>query len=240
MRNAKLPNFSCPMTRAERIIGWVYLPIHMFLLPIYSGLIFTPIMELFGIPLTDSHLSVMYYGLGFLVVLIGMFRYLKRSFSDIFDHPLYFLQAVVLAYVAKWVLEYAVSFLLIAVLPEVSNPNQTAITQQTQQNTSLMIVAIVLFAPIVEEVLFRGMLFGVVRRKSRVLAYVLSTVVFAVYHIWKYFLGGFDWTLLLYMLQYVPGGLALAWCYERSGTVWAPIVLHLLNNVFVFTVTTLL
>ena len=94
----------------------------------------------------------------------------------------------------------------------------------------MIIVAAVLLAPIVEETLFRGALFGTLRGRNRLLAYAVSALAFAVYHMWQYFIAGFEWQMLLFLLQYIPPSIALCWCYEKSGSIWAPITLHALVN----------
>ena len=58
-------------------------------------------------------------------------------------------------------------------------------------------------------------------------------------HSWQYF--GFYPTgsVLLSCLAYVPASAALAWTYEKSGTIWCPIALHAVINALSFTALTL-
>ncbi len=58
-------------------------------------------------------------------------------------------------------------------------------------------------APVVEEVLFRGVLFGQIRKANRVLAYGISALLFGVFHVWQYALVSGDLKLLLYTMQYI-------------------------------------
>jgi membrane protease YdiL (CAAX protease family) len=117
-----------------------------------------------------------------------------------------------------------------------ANPNDEIIIEHIKINPNTMIAVTVLLGPVVEETLFRGVVFGTIRRKNRTAAYLVSFIVFAVYHLWEYILvaisttGASGWSLILNLLQYLPGSLALAWCYERSNTLWAPIFLHMLIN----------
>ena len=97
---------------------------------------------------------------------------------------------------------------------------------------------LVVLMPMVEEVLFRGMLFGNARRYSRVFAYVLAVPVYAVYCVWQfvYAYGVIDWWYLLLAIQYLPMSLALCWCYERSESIWSAIFLHMaINGVMLYT-----
>lgn len=91
-----------------------------------------------------------------------------------------------------------------------------------------MAAAATFLAPIVEELLFRAGVFGLIRRRNRVLAYAVSMLLFALYHIWGYIAA--DPVYLIYLLQYLPAAWALCYCYERTNSVWGCIFLHMLVN----------
>ena len=88
----------------------------------------------------------------------------------------------------------------------------------------------VFMAPIVEEVLFRGLVFGALQRRSRALAWVVSVLAFSLYHVWQDVVEAQSAAMLLYALLYIPASMSFNWCYERSGSIWAPIVYHMLSN----------
>lgn len=81
-----------------------------------------------------------------------------------------------------------------------------------------------------EEPLFRAGVFGSVRKRSRVWAYVLSVGLFALYHVWQYAVAFADPLYLLMAIEYIPAGVALCWAYERTGSIWSPVFLHGLVN----------
>ncbi len=228
-------NFKFPMLKSERILGAAYLPIHIFLLPLILG--HTELLARMHIELSDAAVNLVYYIISFVFILIFMLRYLKTSFSDMLSKPLNALKAVILAYFMNYFLVMAVSLLLAFLLSGTINPNTQEIIRQTKLDTNVTVFVAVLLAPIVEETLFRGVLFGTIRGKSRTAAYVITTLVFTVYHLWQYFVIGLDWTVLLYLLQYIPASIALCWCYEKSGTIWASIVLHAAINVISISIT---
>lgn len=91
-------------------------------------------------------------------------------------------------------------------------------------------VSAVIFAPVTEEALFRALLFGGLAKKNRPAAYIVSTLVFGVMHLWPHIgsLGAAEMAVSL--ILYVPGGLILARVYERTETVWASVLLHALIN----------
>ncbi len=79
-------------------------------------------------------------------------------------------------------------------------------------------------APLVEEPVFRGVLYRAVRTRSgRRGAIVLTAAVFAAVHLvwsWKLFL---PWTQFL-------GGIVFAWAYERTRSLVYPALFHLIGN----------
>ena len=187
--------------------------------------------------LSDSYVTLIYYGISFAFVLIIMFRFLRASFRELCGHKLDSLQALIIGYVLYYVLGYLVAALLGLTSLNLSNPNDDLVIQQTKLNPNVMTVVSVLLAPVAEEVLFRGVAYGTLRGKGTFLAYLVSVALFAVYHMWSFLLDGYGWQILLYMLQYVPGGIALAWCYEKSKNIWAPIFLHMAINFITLTIT---
>ncbi|MGZ8382590.1 MAG: CPBP family intramembrane glutamic endopeptidase [Nitrospira sp.] len=82
----------------------------------------------------------------------------------------------------------------------------------------------VLFAPVFEELAFRGLLFGVLRRRYQWWpAAMLSAALFALAH--GYGLIGF--------LSVFWSGLIWAWAYERTGSLWPGMIGHAVNNLLV-------
>lgn len=116
----------------------------------------------------------------------------------------------------------------------VADPEQVDVADQLgfDQSTLGAISAgilIVLLAPLAEEVFFRGLFFGGLRARFPFLAAaLLSGAFFGVIHL----VGG-NWAVAV---QLGVLGVALAYLYERTGTLWAPITLHGVNNALAFLV----
>lgn len=220
-----------PMKKSEKIFGWLYLPLHMFLLGNLIYIFYINVLRPNGIELTDPEINAVFYGFGFVMITIFMFRFLKSSFYDLCDNKLNTVKSVIFGYIIYYAMLYVVSLILMFVLKgEISNPNNNAVSDLAKLNPNTMMAVAVLLAPFVEEALFRGIVFGSIRNKSRILAYVVSTLIFSVYHLWSYFTTGFDWSVLIYLLQYIPGSVALAWCYEHSRNIWGSVLLHMIIN----------
>ena len=111
-----------------------------------------------------------------------------------------------------------------------TNLNDMTIAAQVASAPRMTVLIVVLLAPFVEEVLFRGLVFGCLREKSRIFAYVLSCALFALLHVWNAAVSNWDLGYLILALQYLVPGLVFAWAYEHSGTLWTSILLHALVN----------
>ena len=223
--------FPFPMTKREKTAGTVYIFVHTFLIGYIVSYFSYYVLPLFGASAGDTTQLLISYGIGFAFVLVFMFSYLRESFSDMLDAPGTAFISLIIAFIGYFVLNSAISMGLGYLLENLTNPNSEAVGELVSQQTSAMTVVTVLFAPVLEEALFRGVVFGSIRTKNRVLAYIVSVVVFAVYHLWDYFVfAPFDWAYVLYLLQYLAPGIALAWVYERSRSIWPAVFLHMIIN----------
>jgi len=84
----------------------------------------------------------------------------------------------------------------------------------------LVILAVVILAPIAEEIFFRGVVFNALLRESgRRWAYIGSSALFAVIHV-----------SLVALVPIFLLGLALAWIYRRTGNLLAPMAMHATVN----------
>lgn len=97
---------------------------------------------------------------------------------------------------------------------------------QSVSSVWLLIFAIVIAAPIYEELVFRGILWSAIAEqfsapRGSVVASIMTSVIFALIHI------QYGWYEISTIIL-----LALIFCYARikSGSLWLPILLHIINN----------
>lgn len=111
-------------------------------------------------------------------------------------------------------------------------PTNLLLMQQAwAQYPLFLIVFAVLLAPAYEELLFRRVLFGRLWAAGRpLLGIVLSSAAFALVHeIPGTSPNSFPAMLQLWLI-YGGMGAAFAWVYRKTGTLWAPVVAHAVNN----------
>jgi membrane protease YdiL (CAAX protease family) len=121
-----------------------------------------------------------------------------------------------------WLGTNVVLYIMAALLTAIGQPPEVGPAENAiaMLEPWLVVLAIVLFAPIAEELFFRGIVFNAWRREaSRRWAYVGSAALFAVIHF-----------QLVSLVPIFLLGLALAWVYERSGSLLAPIAMHATVN----------
>jgi membrane protease YdiL (CAAX protease family) len=84
-----------------------------------------------------------------------------------------------------------------------------------------------LIAPVAEEVFFRGIVYGFLRKWGVVLAIIGTTAVFAGAHAF----------LTPVPLIQIVGGILFAIAYEVEGNLLVPVVLHILGNTTIFSLS---
>lgn len=123
----------------------------------------------------------------------------------------------------KWMAAAFGAYLLFAMLYSllILQPEQEDIAKAFG-TVPVQILLIAILAPVSEEILFRGFLYGGLReRLSRIPAALIAGVIFGALH-------------ALTGLSAVPPliffGFVLCLLYEKTGSIWPPILLHMINN----------
>ncbi|HOA63424.1 MAG TPA: CPBP family intramembrane metalloprotease, partial [Bacilli bacterium] len=100
----------------------------------------------------------------------------------------------------------------------------------------LVFVAAVIQAPILEELIFRKTLFGMLEKKFRlnkIVTLVIATLFFALIHVVSELTSG-DPMQMLVVLTYIPLSLTLGIAYIQTENLLIPMIIHFLNNVLAF------
>ena len=214
------------MTKAERWAGWSYFAVQVLVL---ADIMFL-LNSLLPRPLGVMQVNIVIFCLNF-VVIWGIFhRFLWNSLKYATKHLGKTLWSVFLAFCVYYVSNIAVSNLILWLAPGYANANDGAIMSMASENYPLVMLGVVVLVPVVEETLYRGLLFGRLYAKNKILGYAVSVVVFSAVHIVGYLSSYTPLELALSFLQYVPAGLTLAWAYTQADTIWAPVLMHMTIN----------
>lgn len=131
------------------------------------------------------------------------------------------------AYLFSYLGEIVVNLLLPADAGEAGN--QALVVTMVSSNMLMMAFHAVILAPIVEELLFRGLIFNSLRQRSVFWAHLISAFLFGLLHVYSYILAG-DMSEWIKLIPYMTAGLAFSFAYEKRQNIIAPIFLHGVKN----------
>ncbi|WP_297211842.1 CPBP family intramembrane glutamic endopeptidase [uncultured Flavonifractor sp.] len=212
------------LTRAEMGRGWVFFALYVLLFPWVMGWV----QRSFDGELPIAESNVVYYLLSATLVFLVFWTFLRHGFHLLLD----WLPENLFAF-GTGLVGWAVLAFLAGLVPlPVKNPNLLSYPEQFALAPFATGMILIVLMPLVEEPLFRGLLFGTSRKYSRVLGYLLSVFLYAFYCVWQfvYAYGVVDFRYLLLFVEYLPMALALTWCYDNGGSIWSPIALHMVIN----------
>lgn len=218
------------MTRWEYVGGGVYFFLYLYFVPLAIAAIFTLLGWDMKAPATQMWINISYFSVNLLAMILIFHRFLYKNLENIGKNFWGFVQAVILGWVLYQVSSYLVSLALSWLCPTLENLNNDLFEDQAKTNFLVTALGTVFLAPLTEECLFRGLIFQGLHSKNRWVAYILSALAFSLLHVLGYIEQYTWWQMALVTLQYLPGGIALAWAYEKSDTIFAPVVLHMIVN----------
>ena len=208
----------------EKVSGGILLVCYLVVFPLIAGRILNLAEYLLGVTIGGALRDAIYYYVLFALTLAVFWNLWWRTTGALFANAGRVLSSLGLGLIAFYGFN-ELSARLLRLLPlRLANLNDATISTRLGASPGSTILIVVFLAPVVEETLFRGYAFGVLRERSRTAAYVFSCLLWALAHVWQYAAG--DWSYLLLTLQYVAPGLVLAWTYERAGSLWGSVLLH--------------
>ena len=214
------------MTRQETQWGFFYLIAQFFLLPP----LITLVTSVLPTEPNEAQLNFLYYLLNFSAIVLIFRRFLWQNLERLSMYPGYLFRVVLLGLARYLLLNGVVGALLMRLDPSYFNANDSAIAEMVRSELTLIAAGTILLVPVAEESLFRGLIFGTLRKKSRLAAYLVSVCAFSVVHLIGYFGVYTPMQLLISFLSYLPAGFCLGWAYEKADTIFSPILIHAAVN----------
>lgn len=216
--------FRPQMTESERKRGWVFFALYLLVFPYLNGWVQRLWLSGGEAPIAETNL--VYYGLLFVLAILVFWTFLRHGFDLLVDWLPENCFAIATGFLGAAVLHFLV---MLIPLP-VENPVPMQWREEYLLSPGATVLLVVVLIPIIEETLFRGLLFGSLRKYSRPLAYGVTVLVYALALVWRYALDFGNPAYLLLALRYLPVSLALVWCYDNGGSIWGTVVLHMLLN----------
>lgn len=218
------------MSAGEQIAGTVFFMIYLAVLPFVTTPLFSLAGRLLGVKISAGLENVIYYYLLFAVTVIIFHGFLVRTSRNFADNLGGACKTLLTGLVALYGLNELVYRFTRVLVNNRTNLNDVTITSRIGDAPRTTLLIVIFLAPFVEEVLFRGLVFGNLRDKSRPVAYLVSCLLFALMHVWQFAVVKQDITYFWLTVQYLVPGVVLAWVYDHSGTLWTSVGLHAAAN----------
>lgn len=154
---------------------------------------------------------------------------IRESFNAFLKHPFVHLGTIALYLPMMLLASVAVNSLAAFFSTQDQSTNQSAIVTYFTEIPWLILFQALVYAPIVEEITYRGLFYRIIGRHSRMTALILSSALFGLAHVSDALLSG-NFADLWYLPTYILLGYFLAKAYERSKSLFTPMTLHFLNN----------
>jgi membrane protease YdiL (CAAX protease family) len=175
-------------------------------------------------------LNTAYFSINFLILVLIFRRFLLESLRLLVKKwktvALIALLGFLVYLGANWLLTQAIT----QIAPDFYNRNNNSVALMAEKSYFLTAFGTVFLVPVAEECMFRAGVFGSIYRKKPLFAYFFSTILFALVHIDGFFGVANGQVLFLSFLQYLPAGVILATAYDISGSIFAPIFIHMAVN----------
>ena len=216
------------LTNNELLWGWLYLAVEFLVLP--NALYWLAAQFFPGA--SDAEVNFLFYFVNFLATLLIFRKFLSRNWGTAKNNLLRMGLYVLLGLFLYWASSLVMAEVTYYLMPDFVNINDMSIAAMSQGGFLLTAIGTVILVPVAEECLFRGLLFRGMYSQSRWAASAISSLCFCLPHVSAY-IGSYDWAVLaLCFIQYLPAGLILAWSYEKSNTIFTPILIHTIINAF--------
>lgn len=97
-----------------------------------------------------------------------------------------------------------------------------------------MFLSVVIFAPIMEEWIFRGLGFRSLLCYNKFVAYASTFILFGLVHLSAGFVRGAGFSEFIYLPIYGMMGVVYAYAYDRTGSIYSSMIIHALSNAIAF------
>lgn len=219
-------SISVKMRSWEKLLGWILLVLHVLVLPVLIELF----CYLLNIPITTVGLNIAFFITAFLLTVLFFGRFLWENFKNFRADLKNSLYAALGGFGIYYVLNIVVNIVITNLMPDYSNVNNDNIAALTGDHYLPMFLCTVFLVPVTEEVLYRGMLFGLPWHKNRYLAYIVSTLAFSLIHMVGYIGSAPISYLLIGLFQYVPATIGMGYAYEKADSLLSPMLIHMTVN----------
>lgn len=168
---------------------------------------------------------IIYYIIIFIILILSYFKEIKNNFIIFVKNIKAYFPFVIKRYFIMLLVMIVVALPILFLNGGNTSTNQSMLNEMIKEAPVITILLSVLYAPLVEEVIFRlsfSKLF-----KNKYVYIIISGFVFGLLHQIDKFVSFYD---LLYVLQYMSLGICLAKAYKDSNNIFVSISMHFIQN----------
>jgi len=168
-------------------------------------------------------ISVSLYVLPLIIFIIPMKNDIKNGFKALRKNLKTYIRYILPKF-GIFIISYIIITLLLTIFIGEISSNQAAINELP---IGFTIIAAIILAPLVEELIFRGMLKKIIGNNRMFI--ILSALLFGLVHV---LMPEENWILYLHIIPYSLIGYFLAKIYSKTSNIALPIFIHMLWNTF--------
>lgn len=210
----------------ELVAGTICLVLCTFLLPS----IVNEAIKAFGVTPDLYLVNVINMAAGALLSVLVFHKFLFQSFATLKKHPMKVLGTVIVALILNLGAGQMMELIQKWTSLQIANANNDLVVGLLKQHPLVVGLSVCLLAPLTEECLWRGLVFGETKRLNKIFAYLLSISLFALLHVCQSIGTQSWWMIALSFVTYLPSGAILAWAYNHTNTIWCSILAHCAIN----------
>ena len=225
-----------PVELSQREISW---GLHYLLMQfLIIGPLLANVLKQF-FPKLPINTELAYNLINIIAVFIIYHRYIGNSIRHSLSQPVKLILITVLGLLVYLLVIPVLEDLVIKLSPTIENFNTNEIENNMKTNPVATVFGAVFLVPLAEEITYRGLIFGALRQRNRLVAYLVSVLAFSMIHVIGYIERQSLINSLLTILTYIPAALILTVAYDQSGSILPPTLIHTAVNAIV-SVNTLL
>lgn len=163
---------------------------------------------------------------------------LQESYAGLLEHRKHLVRKILGLLGAYFLCSITINLIIALFSSTATSANQSEIISVFHMIPFVTFFSSVIYAPIVEEILFRGIFFRWFRAHMKfVPAALLSGLTFGFLHVMDSFFSG-NFADMIYLFSYGLIGVFFALAYEKTDSIYGSMLLHFINNTVAFLMLT--
>ena len=110
------------------------------------------------------------------------------------------------------------------------NANTEKVFEMIRKNPVFMVFGTCFIGPVLEEILYRYTVFGLISKKNIPIAYIITALLFGLQHVIAAGLYGGDVTQFINIGGYMMFSFIMSFLYSKTNNICIPIIIHIITN----------